>query len=312
MSTLTETPIITEDTALAALMERMGPTSNEDDGEEDDASADDDNDEDVDAIEPDEDDAEPNDDEDPDSEEEEAATAATAVTDETPVTVQINGEDKTFTVAELKDFATGQEAFATKTKEFETASNQTAVVLQTAIEIVTQDLAPYKDVDWLQLQNAMPADEFAWHRENFKAAEAKYQKLVGSAQGFEKVIADRKVTASAEQVQDAVKVLKRDIEGWSDELYNDILTFGVSAGLDQQEVAQITNPAVIKLLNDARLYRAGKTVVAKKIKAAPAKVLKTSNRENTPAAAKAQKALDRVKAGTATEDDALKALMARL
>lgn len=300
------------------LMEKMGPASNDDDGpdegdddDEDDASADDDNDEDVDAIEPDEDDEQSG--EEGSNEGEEAAKASTpVVTDETPVTVQINGEDKTFTVAELKDFATGQEAFATKTKAFETATNQTAVVLQTAIEIVTQDLAPYKDVDWLQLQNAMPADEFAWHRENFKAAEAKYQKLVGSAQGFEQVIESRKAVTSVEEVQEAVKVLKRDIEGWSDELYGEIMSFGVSAGLDQNEVAQITNPAVIKLLNDARLYRAGKTVVAKKIKEAPAKVLKTSNRETAPETAKTQKALDRVKAGTGTEDDALKALMARL
>lgn len=305
---------------MAALMDRMGPASNDDDEDndvdaEDDAPADDD-DEDVDAIEPDEDDDEQSEDgtdeDDGESGVEANSKAPAPIADETPVTVQINGEDKTFTVAELKDFATGQEAFATKTKAFETATNQTAVVLQTAIDIVTQDLAPYKDVDWLQLQNAMPADEFAWHRENFKAAEAKYQKLVGSAQGFEEVLQSRKAVASQEDVQEAVKVLKRDIEGWSDTLYGEILSFGVSAGLDQQEVAQITNPAVIKLLNDARLYRAGKTVVAKKIKEAPAKVLKKSNRENAPESAKAQKALDRIKAGTGTEDDALKALMAKL
>ena len=305
---------------MAALMERMGPAKSagapaDEDGDEEYGSADDESD-DVEATEPEDEDEDLSDDDGDEGDEDEDTgpddQGTPAITDETPIEVEIDGEAKTFTVAELKDFAAGREAFVAQAKALDTASSQTAVVLQTAIDIVMQDLLPYKDVDWLKLQNEMPADEFAWHRDNARAAHEKYQKLVGSAEGFEQVLQTRKTEASVEEVTKAQKVLQKDIEGWSDELYGNILDYGVAEGLPQDDVTQITNPVIIKLLNKARLYDAGQKEGAQKMKAAPAKILKPGNRESGAGDVKVRKAQQRIKAGTASETDALQALMARL
>jgi hypothetical protein len=126
----------------------------------------------------------------------------------------------------------------------------------------------------------------------------------------------RKQASLQREAVEAVKVLSdptTGIKGWNDELYDEILSFAVSAGLPQDEVAQIVNPNVIKLINDARLYRKAQSATAEKVNLTPKRVRKGGGSETiTEGSAKAQKALERkVRSGTASDDDAVAALMGR-
>ena len=60
-----------------------------------------------------------------------------------------------------------------------------------------------------------------------------------------------------EQAREAVKVLQNDIPEWSNNLYDDIRAYAVSQGLQEAEVNTYVNPAVIMILNKARLFRPG-------------------------------------------------------
>src|SRR3546814_11548418 len=69
----------------------------------------------------------------------------------------------------------------------EVVGGRAALMIQGAIEVVLEELAPYKDIDWLTLRDKMEPDEFEWHRDNFNKHQKRYQKLVGDAQNFEQI-----------------------------------------------------------------------------------------------------------------------------
>jgi hypothetical protein len=310
MTIETVTPEMTEDQAMASLMASMGPPEGDPEVE---ADEDEDEEDEQTSADGDEPDAKEPEDEDEDGDDDDDETAPVAITDETEISVEIDGEAQAFTVAQLKDFAAGQGVFAKKDEALTQTADQTAVVLQTAIDIVSEDLKPYENVDWMQLQAKLTPAEFSWHRENAKRAHERFSKLVGSATNFEETLGARKATVSAVEVQQSIQVLQRDIDGWNDELYGEIMDYAVSAGLPEADVLQLTNPTVIKLLNNARLYAKGSKVAAQKIKEVPAKVLKSGNRDTSGTGSAAlRKAQKRVKDGTASEQDALQALMSRL
>src|SRR3546814_10286082 len=84
-------------------------------------------------------------------------------------------------------------------------------MIQGAIEVVLEELAPYKDIDWLTLRDKMEPDEFEWHRDNFNKHQKRYQKLVGDAQNFEQIIEARQSAITREQAAEAAKELKAEI-----------------------------------------------------------------------------------------------------
>ena len=73
-------------------------------------------------------------------------------------------------------------------------------------------------------------------------------------------------------VEESVRVLRDEIPGWNNEVYQKILKAGEGYGLKPEEVNNITDPRAIKILNDARLYRElqqAKPVVEKKVVTVP-------------------------------------------
>lgn len=85
------------------------------------------------------------------------------------------------------------------------------------------------------------------------------------------------------KVQEAREVLQRDIPGWNDTLYQDLLKTGVETyGLSMEEVGNVIDPRSIKVLHDAYQYqkmKSGKPIVEKKVSLAP-KVLKPQTKTN--------------------------------
>jgi hypothetical protein len=302
---------MSEDDAVAAIMESLeppkGPSEDADEGEDDQPLPDDDQD----PLEDDGDEPDPDDAEDGEGDPNTPA-APTAPADDAQVSIEIGGETKTFTVAQLKEFATQGADVTARFQEADAVGGRAAAALQAALEVAQEDLAPYADVDWLVLQNRLTPEEFEWHRENAQKADAKYRKVLEKAQGFQQAAEQRQTAEQGRRAQEAVKVLQKDIPGWSEQLYGDILDYGASQGLDQGDLSRITDPGVIKVLHQALLYSKGQKAAAKKVAAAPTKVLKPGTRDVPPEKAiAAKKAERRLAQGSGSDDDAVAVLMGR-
>jgi len=304
---------MSEDDAVSALMDRLDPSGTNDDGNEGDDGepldpADDVADDDLDPN----DDDEGNDPDDADDQEGEPATTPAEPGDDVALVVTINGEPKNFTIGQLKQLASQGDEITARSAEADAVGGRAAAALQAALEVAQEDLAHYADVDWLVLQNQLSPEEFAWHRENAQKADARYRKVLGQAQGFQQAHEERQQAAFTQRAAKAVEVLKKDIPGWSEELYGDILDYGASQGLDQGDLSRIADAGVIKVLHQAMLYSKGQKAAAKKVAAAPTKVLKPGTRDVPPERAlAAKKAERRLAQGSGSDDDAVAVLMGR-
>lgn len=255
------------------------------------------------------DDPDANDDEGPDDQ----SGAAKEAADDQVVKVSLDGETKEFTVASLKRLAGQEAALTRKSQEADLVGGRAAAALQAALEATMEDLQPYREVDWMTLQSEMDPEEFKWHRQNATRAEKRYQALVQQAQGFEEVMQQRKQADNTRRAQEAVKVLSdpaTGIEGWGDKLYGEILDFGISQGLDENDVVNIVDPTVIKLLHKAMLHDRGAKAVAEKVKAAPTKALKAGNRDAAASSPSLKKVEQRL-ARSGSDEDAVALLKGR-
>lgn len=236
---------------------------------------------------------------------------APAINDDHELTLNVNGEDQKVKLGALKALYGQRDSMERKSQDADLVGARAAAALQAAIEVVGEDLQPYSTVDWLVLQGKMDPETFQWHRENAQRLNTKYQKLVGAAQGVEQSFTQRRQNIDRDAAQSALVELKADVPEWSEQLYGDILKYGAEQGLDADDLATITNPKVIKLLRKAMLHDAAGKVATKKVKAAPAKVIKGS-KTASPAGKQinAQKAMKRL-AQTGADDAAVAALMGR-
>lgn len=327
------TESLSEGDAVEALMGSFGgpktPTgaepkdTGEDAGDDEDADLDDDEsqgdeetpdeiDEDDDAPEDDDEDETDPEQAEADAKAAEAAKAPKEAADDAVINVTIDGVTTPHTVASLKRLA-GQEASLTrKSQEADQVGGRAAAALQAALEVTMEDLQPYEGVDWLVLQNQLDPGEFEWHRGNAQKAQDRFDKLIGQAEGVEQNFQARRTSATADQVREASAELAADVTGWGEPLYQEVMAYGIKAGLSEADVKGVTNAKVIKLIHKAMLFDKGAKAVATKVKATPERVLKPTRTTTTnDKAASSAKSLKRLSSGEGSDADAVSVLMGR-
>lgn len=312
-----------DDDAMASLMATMvppkGPNAAEDgDDEEEDNDGDEGlpSDDDGDDGSSDDDDGDEGNDDDGDEGDEAPAPQAALVADDAVVSVEIDGQATEYTVAQLKAFAAQGAEVTRKGQEADLVGQRAAAVLRSSLEVVTEDLDAYNGVDWVLEGHRMDPGEYQWHRENYTRLQGRYQQLVGAAEQFGKEANDRQAAQLHEQAVATVQALKdptTGIKGFGPEMYQDIVKFAVAAGLPEDDVAQIVNPNVLKIINDARLYRAAQKATGDKVQMAPTRVRRAGGAERIPTeSSKAQKSLEnKVRSGQASDQEAMALLMGR-
>jgi hypothetical protein len=305
----------TESAAVDRLMKGLRP-SNTDDDEDDEDGEDapiDTDDEDADE---DEDDDQDEDDapEDEDAAEPKPEGAEAYAPDTAKVKVTVDGVETEFTVANLKRLA-GQEASLTrKSQDADVVGGRAAAALQAALYAVDEDLSAYEGVDWTLEATRMDPNEFAWQRSNFTRLMGKREQVIGAAQGFQTAVQGRQQNISEDAVREAVGELTADIPNWSDSLYGSIMDYAVKQGLDANDVSQITNAKIIKLLHKAMSHDTAKATVARSKPLAQPTVNKVARRappgagSPTARTTQAEKALSR---GNVSVDDGVAILMGR-
>lgn len=248
--------------------------------DDDDTEADPDEDEDT-----DEDDDE-GDEDDADEEEAEEEAEAEGVTDETLIEISIDGETKQASVKDLKRLY-GQEAsltrksqeVATKRKEAEEALVNADNTYRTLMERAEARFKPYSELDMLVASRNLSNEDFTQLRQDAKAAEDDLKFLTEEANSFYQNAQGNAQAQLQAQAKECSRVLEQDIEGWGNDLYNDIRSYAVKQGLPQDQVDKYVDPGVIKILNKARMYDELKaTAGTKKAKAATSTGLKSKKK----------------------------------
>lgn len=251
------------------------------------------------------------------------------IKDEHKVKVTVDGEEREFTLGSLKRLA-GQEASLTrKSQEVadkrKSVDEQGAVILaqsQALLDRAKKRFEPYSKLDLLAASKDpnISAEELVAVRNAAQAAYEDVQYLEQETGRIADALRNQARQDLMQQAQESIKVLsdpEKGIEGFSQQMYGEICTFAVEAGLPQEIVNDLVNPAAIKLINMARLYAKGqKTVTSAKSdkKKAPKRIVKaTASAESTKKSIKTAKAVEPMKRlkQSGSVDDAADAFAAR-
>jgi len=254
------------------------------------------------------------------AEEDDEATEVEVLADEQIVEVTVDGNVVQASVSDLKRLY-GQEASLTRKsqetaklrKEAESSIQKTGVVFQRLIQQAEERAKPYQEVDMMLASKQLSDGDFAQLRKEAKDAEDNLKFVKEEADGYFRDLQQQQQAQLKEQATEAVKVLQDTIPDWSNNLYNDIRAYAVGQGLQQEMVDTIVDPAVVSILNKARMFDAAQKVATKKRKSPAKRVLKSKKAPQNAAASrneKQQKLAAKV-AASSDPDDAVALIMSR-
>lgn len=246
------------------------------------------------------------------------------------VKIKVGDEEHEVPVKDLQRLY-GQEKALTQ-KSMEVADQRKAVDAEMAKNVAAssallqraqQRWEPYSKVDFILAAKELSAEDYSNLRAAATAAYEDVQFLQSNLNGFMQAAQQRQHEALVTQAKQSLEILggpveKGGIEGFNEQVYNDIRKFGEEAGLSKDVLHNLVDPVAIRLLNDARLYQLGKkasNVVTKKVNKTPKKIVKTSRAPdqstgNKNDQAKANAAMKRLRA-TGDMDDAAEAFLGR-
>lgn len=241
--------------------------------------------------------------------------------DDAVVKVKVGEEELDVSVKELKRLY-GQEAaltrksqaVAAKTKEVEETGAKYMASLAGLLDRARQRAEPFTKVDFLVATKELSSeelkalrDEAQRHFDDVRFLEQEIDSFMGNVQ-------KQRQESLMEQAKECVTVLKKEIPGWNEKLYDDLRSFAVTQGFDREVINNLVDPVAFKLLHQAYLYNKGQKAVTTKKNKAPKKVIKTTT---APSVTKevvgkkeVNKALDRVRQ-TGSVDDATAAFLAK-
>ncbi|WAX14263.1 hypothetical protein ECO319P1_00104 [Escherichia phage ECO319P1] len=165
----------------------------------------------------------------------------------------------------------------------------------------------YEDFDWA----AYKKDDPVGYVENREFLDRYKQRRDEITAAMEEVAAERERKEQEEfqeKAREAGVVLARDIPGWNNDLYQQLMMFAVENGADANEIAQTVDPTIFKVLYKAMQYEKGKQVVKAKVKkvGSPKKVAKSGAKPTQTVDAKTatKKALiKKIESGSVTDSD---------
>ena len=235
--------------------------------------------------------------------------------DDAEVEITVDGETHRASVADLKRLY-GQEASLTRKsqavsqqrKQAEDAMQRSDALLQAMLSRAEERFKPYSEVDMLLASKTMDAEDFAALRKEAQSASEDVRFLREEADSYYGELQKQHQAAQKQAATEAVKVLQDAIPDWSNETYSDIRSYAVAQGLPEEQVNVIVDPAVIQIINKARLFDQGKRVATVKKKAATQKKVLRSKKSPPNATARRKADIDKQRAalrnnrGTDLED----------
>lgn len=254
--------------------------------------------------------------------------------DETYVKVKVGDEDKEVSVKDLKRLY-GQEASLTR-KSQEVADQRhvadegvakNVAALNVLHEKAKAKAEPYKNIDWLAVSKnpAISAEDASALQAEARAAfddVAFFDTQLGSLMTS---ISDKQKADTVAQAKVCISTLSTEgtaekpnplyIEGWGDKVYDNLRSFAVEMGADNNAINALTDPVAFKLLHMAMQFKRGSSkVLTVKTKKSPTKIVKSST--STPATSNSSttsrnKAIANLKR-SGSDEDGVNAFMASM
>ena len=245
--------------------------------------------------------------------------AALEAADDHVVKVTIDGEERKVKVKDLKRLygqeasltRKSQEVAAAKTKAEETGAKYVAATGK-LLEKANTRYAPYAQVDWQIAQKTLSNEEFVALRTEAVAAYQDIQFLNTEVNTVIQADTAARDVERMEQAKEAIGVLEKDIPNFGPDMYRSICDYAVTTGLSRESVSNIVDPAVLKIINQARLYSQAKSkALSKKSAASPARVLKTSGKNSSGNPRSSSSAEMKALRNSGSTQDAANAFLAR-
>lgn len=233
-----------------------------------------------------------------------------------PDLVEIEVDGESYQVPEvLKDKIMLQADYTRKTQELAEQRKQveqTQLQLQQQAQIQQESLAEYaqltaldnqlqafNQVDWNALYDSDPA-EFVRLKEARRDLIDNRHSLANTIGAKQQQLAEQQRETYIKAVEEGQKVLAREIPNWNNELAKSLNTLAVDKyGFTPEEVAQVIDPRVVKLLHDAYRFQkqqTNKPIAEKKVANLP-KVSKpgSPNANKSVTASREQEAMKALK-----------------
>jgi hypothetical protein len=144
--------------------------------------------------------------------------------------------------------------------------------MSAAIMQVDSQLHAYQNVDWATLYQQDP-NRFAWENKQFQDLKDTRSQLANQLQGLSGQRVQQTEAMKREALQKGAQELARAIPGWNADLANKLGDVGEkSYGFSKDELTNITDPRMVKVLHDAYQFqklKEAKVTAVKQVQALP-------------------------------------------
>lgn len=131
---------------------------------------------------------------------------------------------------------------------------------QMRMEQAARAMRPFAEIDWAKLAGENPA-QYNQKRVQFSQAQAAAMEQQQRWQAFVQEYQQLSQQALQMKAQAALPELKTRIKGWNDALYAERMSFvNDTYAADKATVSKVTDPWFWEMVNDAYLYRKGKSL----------------------------------------------------
>jgi hypothetical protein len=190
------------------------------------------------------------------------------VSDNTEFVIKLNDKEEFVTLKDLKSNYINHEQssneLAEKAKELDNYFSESKEALKKYAFGKNKIINQYKsltDEDW----DAMSADDYMIHNKQFIRAKTEMEGLNKDYDALNDSIAMRDKAIIMESALNAIETLSKDVKGWSDEMYQSLLNFAISEGIDSDMINKSTDPNLLRVLNEARMGRNAQAEISDKI-----------------------------------------------
>ncbi|MGL5564774.1 MAG: hypothetical protein ACRDC4_03485 [Plesiomonas sp.] len=136
----------------------------------------------------------------------------------------------------------------------------------------------YVDFDWVTLAKEDP-QAYVENREFLDKYKARHKEIIEAVSALEERDEAEKKRVTEDKARTANAELARDIPGWGNDMYANLINYALSKGANEEEMRKCMDPFVFKLLHKNMEYERGVQKVKAKVKkvgGAPKKVVKTA------------------------------------
>lgn len=164
-------------------------------------------------------------------------------------------QNKDYTT-KTQEVAEQRRALEEQTTQFQQAAQMQQRNMQGHAQLAAMQnqLQQYEGIDWASEseQNPIEANKAFFQYTQLRDGVAN---LGQQLQSQESQALQQQQTMSARQLEQGKAELARDIKDWSPELVQKLNNHGETYGFSKQEISGINDPRMVKVLNDAMMYR---------------------------------------------------------